>query len=301
MKIYVLGGGNSPERDVSIRSASAVSKALREAGYEVAETDPADGLAFLDLVTSEDMVFPILHGAEGEDGVIQKLMEDKALRFLGSNSIASEKCFDKGIARQILTGMGVSMAAGASVTAETYSSHRLAASPHVLKAQRGGSSIGTYIVRDPALLDPKKVAEVFELDSQAILEELIDGPEITVPVLDGKALPVIEIVPPEAEEFNYENKYNGKSQEICPAVSIDAEQQKTAQALAEKVHKSMGCRHLSRVDIMLRKNGDMLVLEINTMPGMTNQSLFPLSARVAGLPMPDLMDKFVALVERDYK
>ncbi len=105
------------------------------------------------------------------------------------------------------------------------------------------------------------------LRAQAIIEELIEGVEITVPLLDGKALPVIEVVPPLDGEFDYENKYNGKSQEICPAVSIDEFTQKQAQDLAESVHELLGCRHLSRVDIMVRKDGRMAVLEINTMPG----------------------------------
>jgi D-alanine-D-alanine ligase len=126
------------------------------------------------------------------------------------------------------------------------------------------------------------------------------GNEITVPILDQKALPVVEIVPPDNEEFDYDNKYNGRSQELCPPLSVPRETQKQAQELAEKVHKTMGCRHLSRVDIMIDKAGKLYVLEINTMPGMTDQSLYPKSALVAGMMMPDLMTKFVELVKRDY-
>lgn len=301
MKILVLGGGNSPERDVSLRSAAAVSEALSVAGYEVITADPRDGLGALDSLASGDMVFPILHGAEGEDGVFQKIFEDKQLAFLGSVSSVSQNCFDKGIARKIMADGGVPLAQGAAdVTAETYRINPLISRPHVLKAQRGGSSIGTYLVKDPANTNQAKVDEVFNLDTFAVVEELVEGTEITVPVLDGKALPVIEIIPPENGEFDYENKYNGKSRELCPAESLNEEQQKTAQELAERVHTLFGCRHLSRVDIIVRPSGEMVVLEINTMPGMTAQSLYPLSASVGGKPMPELMKTFVTLVSRDY-
>lgn len=296
MKIVVLGGGNSSEREVSLRSASAVAKALRQAGHEVIELDPSKGLNALNGLTNDVIVFPILHGAGGEDGAIQQELESRGLPYLGSGVEASRLCFDKYLARQKLLEAGVSIAKGDSVTSETYPNNPLTKAPHVLKVQRGGSSIGTYIVRDPSNIDEQKVAEVFSLDDHAIIEELIIGPEITVPILDTKALPVIEIVPPEAEEFNYENKYNGKSQEICPAVSIDKPKQEEAQRLAEKVHKVLGCRHLSRIDIMVRQNGELVVLEANTMPGMTEQSLYPLSAKTAGIYMPELVNIFVDLV-----
>lgn len=300
MRILVLGGGNSPERDVSLRSAQAVADALEAAGFTVDRYDPTDGFGFLDSVSKDTIIFPILHGAEGEDGVIQAEMEKRGLAFLGTKSKESYDCFDKELTRQRLRSAGLPVADGASINAEQYRSHPIIRIPHVLKVQRGGSSIGTYVVHNPEMIDWSKVDYGFSLDSQAIIEELVEGVEITVPVLDGRALPVIEIRPPEHGEFDYENKYNGKTAEICPAESIGEDAQKIAQSLAEKVHQTMGCRHLSRTDIIVRPNGEMVILEINTMPGMTNQSLFPLAARVAGMPMPELMRKFVSLVQRDY-
>lgn len=301
MRVVVLGGGNSPERDVSLRSSAAVSEALQTAGFEVLRIDPRDGWDQLDSIGADDIVFPILHGAEGEDGMVQKMLEDKKLKYLGSNSSASRLCFDKGLTLSALKKAGIPVADGESdVTLETYQTHRLKKLPHVLKVQRGGSSIGTYLIKDPHNIDGKKIDEVFALDNRAILEELVDGIEITVPILDQEVLPVIEIVPPENGEFDYENKYNGKSQEICPATSIDADQQREAQKIALEVHNLLGCRHLSRVDMIVRKDGSIIVLEDNTLPGMTNQSLFPLAAKVAGYPMPELMKKFVSLVQRGY-
>ena len=297
MRIVVLGGGNSPERDVSLRSSKAVSDALITAGYEVLFIDPINGWDQLDTLLATDIVFPILHGAEGEDGMVQKLLEDKNIKYLGSSSTSSMLCFDKGLTLQALKAADILVADGDSdISKESYYNHRLRSVPHVLKVQRGGSSIGTYLVTDPSNVDSKKVDEVFALDDCAIIEELVQGIEITVPILDQEALPVIEIIPPVDGEFDYENKYNGKSQEICPAASIDSEHQLGAQEIALKVHEILGCRHLSRVDIIVRNDGSMVVLESNTMPGMTNQSLYPLSARVAGYSMPKLMTTFVNMV-----
>lgn len=133
-----------------------------------------------------------------------------------------------------------------------------------------------------------------------IIEKLIEGTEATVPILDKKALPVIEIVPPPDGEFDYDNKYNGQTQEICPPDSLSQDLQKQAQELAEQAHKTMGCRHLSRVDMMIDKDGKIYLLEVNTIPGLTAQSLYPKSAQAAGISMPQLITKFAELVQRDY-
>lgn len=295
----VLGGGDSPERDVSLRSASAVSRALKIAGYEVIEADPKNGIEALDGFNG--IVFPILHDKGGEDGQIQAELEERHLPFLGTESNASAVCFDKSSARRILLAAGLPMAAGGMVNKETYFNHELTTNPHVLKVARGGSSIGTYIIRDPKNVDKYKIGEVFDLDDRAIIEELIEGIEITVPVFDTNALPVIEIKPPTDTEFDYENKYNGATQELCPPVSVSEDLQRQAQYLAEQVHSALGCRHLSRADIIVKKDGSMIVLETNTMPGMTDQSLYPKSASVNGQDMPGLMRNFVDLVKRDYK
>src|SRR3989344_1780141 len=301
MKIVVLGGGASTERDVSLRSASAVAKALRQAGFIADELDPKDGLQAMDNLPKNTIVFPVLHGQNGEDGSIQAELEKRNLPYLGTDSQASANCYNKWKTRQILVAAKVPVANGELVTERTYRNSELAKRSHVLKVTEGGSSIGTYVVRDPSRVEQSKVDEVFSLHGEAVVEELVEGTEITVPVLDNRALPVIEIRPPEAGEFDYENKYNGASEEICPPVSIDEKQQKIAQELAVRVHKTMGCRHLSRTDIIVRPDGSMAVLEINTIPGMTDQSLFPLAAKVAGTSMVELVKQFVKMVERDYK
>lgn len=299
MKVAVLGGGISTERDVSLRSAKAVSDALTKAGFEVINIDPVD-YAALDTIGSDCIVFPVLHGANGEDGKIQVELEKRNLPFLGSKSRCSEICFNKALAKIEFRKSGIPIADGDVVSKDNYSISRFHDRPHVLKVCEGGSSIGTYIVRDPTNIDESKVNEVFSLDDEALEEELIEGIEITIPVLDGRALPVIEIRPPAEQDFDYKNKYNGETKEICPAVSISRETQELAQDYAQQIHKTLGCRHLSRSDMIVRPDGNIVVLEVNTMPGMTDQSLFPKSALAYGLSFPELVTEFVNMVKRDY-
>ncbi len=291
--VVVLGGGDSPEREVSLRSSAAVVRAAKDAGYDVQVCDPKDGLGFLDKLSKNAVVLPILHGVGGEDGELQAKLEKYGLRYLGADSEASKLCFDKHLTRQRLAESNLPIPRGAAIKRAEYDNHPIAQKPHILKVARGGSSIGTLFVQDPETTDIKKVDEIFSLDNLAIIEELVDGTEITVPILGGRALPVIEICPPENGEFDYKNKYNGKTQEFCPPVSISADLQQKAQDLAKQVHRVTGCRHLSRVDIIIRPDDSMVVLEINTLPGMTEQSLYPKSAKEAGISITELVDKFV--------
>lgn len=299
MKILVLGGGDSPEREVSLRSAKAVADAAQAAGFEVSQADPKDGDQIFDGL-KDTIVFPILHGAGGEDGVIQKQMESRGLPFLGASSLSSENCFDKWKTRQFLTANSIQMAKAERVKKESYPNSPLTKGPHVLKVIHGGSSIGTLIVRNPSQADMTLVDELFGLEDDAVIEELIEGIEITVPILDQSALPALEVKPPDGKEFDYENKYNGQSQELCPPPSLTDKQHKDSQALAERVHKLMDCRHLSRVDTIMRLDGSFVVLEINTIPGLTDQSLYPKSAQTAGINMPRLVQQFVDLIKQDY-
>lgn len=300
MKVLILGGGDSPEREVSLRSAKSVENAAREAGFEVQTADPQDGFSIFDGLPKSTVILSILHGAGGEDGIIQAEMEKRSLPFLGADNQSSKNCFDKWLTRQILTKNDILMPKAARVNAQTYAKDALAKKPHVLKVNHGGSSIGTVIVRDMKSYQKDQIKELFELENDAVLEELIEGTEITVPVLDKSALMPIEIVPPQDGEFDYENKYNGATQELCPPPSLNEEQIKEAKLIAEKVHNVMKCRHLSRVDIMLGKDGKFYALEINTIPGLTDQSLYPKSAKLAGYDMPKLVNKFIELVKRDY-
>jgi D-alanine-D-alanine ligase len=300
MKVLVLGGGDSPEREVSQRSAKAVYDALIEAGIEAAQADPKEGMEIFNNLGQDTIVFPILHGKGGEDGSIQAEMEKRNIPFLGATSEVSSICFNKWDARQKFSDAGLNIAKGELVSETDYNNHPLTQKPHVLKVVRGGSSIGTLIVRQNGPASSEKAREIFSMEEQPLIEELIEGIEVTIPILDQSALPPIEVRPPEGGEFDYENKYNGKTAELCPPPSLSEDQVKKSQEIAEQVHKSVNCRHLSRVDLMMRPDGSFVVLEINTIPGLTNQSLYPKSAGVAGMSMPQLVTKFSDLVRRDY-
>jgi D-alanine-D-alanine ligase len=301
VKILVLGGGGSPERKISLKSARAVAEALEQAGFEVVQADPVDGLGFLEKHMDAQIVFPILHGAGGEDGVIQTELEARGIPFLGSLASSLRISFNKHLTREVLKRAGLPVADGEVITASSYTSSRLRHVPHVIKAVGGGSSIGTIIVRNPETFDMNRLNEVFRVSDEAVIEQCITGIEITVPIFDNKALPVVEIFPPDAGEFNYENKYNGRTKEVCPPESLSPKLQQRVMELAEQVHRKVGARHLSRVDMIVQASGEVVVLEINSIPGMTGQSIYPRSALAAGHRFPELMNMFVELVKRDYK
>ncbi|HVO86661.1 MAG TPA: D-alanine--D-alanine ligase [Candidatus Binatia bacterium] len=291
MKVLVLLGGDSPEREVSLRSGEAVSDALRAGGHEVYEYDPKHGYDGLsEFKNKVDVVLPIIHGVNGEDGVLQKELEARGFKFLGADSVSSALCFDKTAIKQILNKLSILTPRSEIVDKDSFSSSSIKASGrYVLKPIKGGSTIDASIVNDST---DDADAKIFDKYPTMLLEELIVGNEITVPVLDGKALPVIEIIPPTGEDFDYENKYNGETQELCPPVNVSQKLQAEAQQIAERLHAAAGIRHLSRTDIIIDKDDKLWVLEINTMPGMTSQSLFPKSAKVAGISMTELVERF---------
>lgn len=294
MNVLVLLGGTSDEREVSLRSGKAVSEALKNNGHNVEQFDPADGIAGLSkFVGKIDGVMPILHGKGGEDGTIQTELEKLGFKYLGANSRVSKLCFDKNEFKNILNKLSILTPKGEVVNEAAYLKSELKLSPYVLKPIDGGSTIDTFIVRKP---DTEKIDhKVFDRHPKMLLEELIEGSEITVPVLGSKALPVIEIIPPEGKEFDYENKYNGATQELCPPLNISQDNQLKAQTISEKVHQAAGVRHLSRTDIIIDKQNNHFVLELNTIPGLTGQSLFPKSAKVAGYTMDQLVEKFLQM------
>ena len=297
MKILVLGGGDSPEYEVSLKSSRAVYEAAIELGHQAEWLDPMDGdAAVREAAARNEIVLPILHGVNGEDGVIQRLLDETGVPYLGSGVAASELCFNKARVRELLAKNGILVARGEVVTSESLEQCELAKAPFVLKPVQDGSSVGVMLVRKLPF-DRDNVLALLAKYGQMLIEELIVGTEITVPVLGKTALPVVEIVPPSGKEFDYENKYNGATSELCPPQHVSAQVQKRTQRIAEQVHSLTGARHLSRTDMMIDANERIYVLEINTMPGMTAQSLFPKSAAVAGMPWTKLVERFVELAK----
>lgn len=297
MKILVLQGGASSEREVSLRSAANVTHWLKETGYEVVVADPAEtGFEPTRVATECEAVLPILHGAGGEDGELQRRLEAMGKPFLGSGSTACELTFDKAKYREFMTEHGIRMAAGEIVDRSQFESSPLRHEPYVLKPIDGGSSVDTVILHDLGT-EPNAAHfdELFSRYGTMLLEELIEGQELTVGVLGDQALPIILVVPPSGEEFDYENKYNGRTQEIVNPTQVAPEIQQAAQDLAQQAHQLTGCRHFSRTDMIATPDGTLYLLETNTIPGLTEQSLFPKMAAAAGMDMAALVKCFVKM------
>lgn len=299
LEILVLLGGDSSEREISLRSGKSVSVALGLAGFNVKTYDTINGFAKLEeLINANTVVLPILHGSNGEDGVLQACLEKLGAKYLGTKSKQSEICFSKSKTHKVLEKAGVKMAKNDVISLKTYENHPLTKKPFVIKPINGGSSVDTTIVRNLSAVPVSEIKILLKKYSEMIIEELIEGQEITVPVLGKEALPVIAIIPPSGGEFDYLNKYNGSTKEICPVdqAIVSADIQLKAQVLALKVHDFLGARHLSRTDMIIDEQGELFVLELNTIPGLTDQSLFPKSASVAGYNMKQLVTKLVNLV-----
>jgi D-alanine-D-alanine ligase len=293
MNYIVLGGGTSAEKNVSNRSAKAVLQALVALDHSVILLDPATTTleAILEAGAKSDGIFPILHGAGGEDGVLQAQFEEAGIAYFGPTSQACKNTFDKAAYKKIIEANYLPTPKWNVISAAKINSERLAKSAFVLKPISGGSSIDTFIVRTfPYDIAP--LEEALNRYGTMLIEELIEGVEITVGVLGSNALPVIEIIPPKDKEFDYENKYNGATQELCPPKNVSKELQSAAQKLALAAHKITQCRHLSRTDIIINAAGEMFILETNTIPGLTTQSLFPKAAKAAGYSWVKLVDTF---------
>ncbi|MCA9333420.1 D-alanine--D-alanine ligase, partial [Candidatus Saccharibacteria bacterium] len=292
--VIVLAGGDSDEREISLLSGAAVANALQNAGHMVSTIDPSEGLdKQLSSLQQADVIFPALHGKYGEDGEVQQFLEEHKIPFVGADSRSSRLCFDKYEYTKLLEQRGIFVPKTELVDLIKFEQSALIKKPFVLKPNDGGSSIDTFIVRDVTQLDRAAIEDAFNRHATLLLQELIEGTETTVAVLGNLPLTVIEIIPPQDGEFDYENKYNGKTQEQCPPKTVSIEAQQAAQALAKTIHDATGCRDMSRTDIIITPDFRLCVLETNTIPGLTDQSLLPKAAAQAGISMPQLCDQLV--------
>jgi D-alanine-D-alanine ligase len=291
VKVLVILGGRSAEREVSLQSGANIIGALKEAGYSVDTFDPKLDGDINNILKKVDVVFPILHGKGGEDGKIQKVLEDFGVPFVGSSSQASANCFDKFKTQQMLSD--ILFPDADLVDFDSIRQSKLIFKPYVLKPLDEGSSIDLFIIKNVNNFKVDSIKNIFAKHKKMLLQEYIEGEELTVPILTDRSLPVIEIVPPEGQEFDYLNKYNGKTKELCPPQNIDNNMQKQAQSIALDIHNRMGCKSFSRVDFILSQDNKLYALEINTLPGMTKESLFPKSAKVAGIEIEALVDILV--------
>ncbi len=289
-RVAVLMGGFSSERDVSISSGTEVVKALQAAGVDARTVDPAecaiDGLA----AQKFDRAFIALHGRFGEDGTVQGALEYLRLPYTGPGVQASAIGIDKSVTCALWRAHGLPVAKSVIVhsadqAAQVYAS---LGGDVVVKPAKEGSSIGVVKLKAAGEAEIRKaLEEALRLDSTILVEERFFGREFTVALLDGKALPIIEIKAPEGD-YDYANKYTGDAVKYdCPAKLPAALTEQISRA-CEKAFAVVGARGWSRIDVMAREDGSFILLEINTSPGMTPHSLVPMAARAAGLGFAEL-------------
>jgi D-alanine-D-alanine ligase len=328
MKIAVLFGGTSEERDVSIASAAQILPALRALGHEVFAVDTARGRlpapeeqrllaasvsaeppSSADMqnvrgkavtlspaafnIQEVDVVFLALHGGAGEDGRIQAMLDLAGLSYTGSNHIASAAAMDKDMSKRLFRSVGVPtanwMMATATSTLKADEVSKTLHWPVVVKPNKQGSTVGLTVVRDPSQL-AGAIERAKAFDDEVMVEQFIAGREFTVGILEGKALPVGEIIAP-GEVFDYQSKYQaGGAREVFPA-DIPAAEAQVMQRYAVLAHNVLKLGVYSRVDFRRDASGNVWALEANSLPGMTATSLLPQAAKAAGISFGELLDR----------
>lgn len=335
MKVVVLAGGTSTERDVSLSTGSMIYKALKKNGHQVIlldvylgyegdvngiferDTDWAaqigavseekpdleavkamrpDGAKnffgpnVLALCQSADAVFMALHGANGEDGKIQACFELMGIPYTGTDFVSSAMAMDKGITKDMFKAHNIPTPAGIRLKKGETEAEKVPY-PCIVKACCGGSSVGVYVAHNDEEYAKAK-EDAFQFDNEVVIEQYITGREFSVGVMDGKALPVIEIAPKQGF-YDYKNKYQaGSTVETCPA---DLPTDKTAemQDIAERVFKALRLKNYARMDFMMAQDGTLYCLEANTLPGMTPTSLLPQEAAAIGISFEELCEKIL--------
>lgn len=294
LNIIVMLGGPSAEREVSLRSGAAVAAALRSLGHVVTELDPR--IPKWVLPAGTDVVFLALHGTYGEDGTVQQELDRIGVPYTGCGVEASRTGFDKLLTKQKCIECGVPTPRHVVVDSADASWPLGWNPPLVLKPARQGSSVGLQFV-DRVADWSAALAEAFRHDSQVLVEERIVGRETTVGVLEELPLPVVE-VRPRSGVYDYKNKYTaGATEYLCPA-PLDSETTARVQAAGLAAFRAVGCRDYARVDVMIRSSGEPAVLEVNTLPGMTETSLLPKAAAAAGISYPELCQRMIDLALR---
>jgi D-alanine-D-alanine ligase len=325
MRVTVLTGGTSTERDVAIASAVQIVGALRSKGHDVAVVDTArgfipradesrllsgsvgiappsidelhslerglflSGLGNLAVIRDADVLFLALHGGRGEDGTIQTLLEVVGVPYTGSGRLGSAMAMDKDVSKRLVRGAGVPTADWAMAPVSRAEAEASFGWPMVIKPSKQGSTVGLTVVKEPSGYE-EAVELAGRYDDEIMIERFVPGRELTVGVLEGQPLAVGEIIP-RHEIFDYECKYTpGMSEEIFPA-DLPAAVARECQRLAVLAHEALKLGGYSRVDFRLTPAGEAFCLEVNTLPGMTATSLLPQSARAVGIEFPDLCER----------
>ena len=295
--IAVLMGGPGSEREVSIASGQSVSKALAEKGAAVIDVVLED--ENFNLEEEVDLVFNVIHGTFGEDGSIQKILNEQRIPYTGAGVTSSELAFDKLLSKKCFVEHGVSTPIFDFISTSEESKPSIN-KPYVIKPPREGSSVGVHIIKTDEEFD-EAIKDVAKYDEIALVEEFISGKELTVGILNGEALPIVHIQP-ESGFYDMSNKYpwlsGGQgSKYFCPA-ELDDEITSKIKDLALEAHRSLGIEIYSRVDVLLSDEQIPYVLEVNTIPGMTETSLLPKAANAYGINFADLCERIAELSMR---
>jgi D-alanine-D-alanine ligase len=326
LKIALLLGGTSPEKEVSKSSAASIYYALKNLGYEPILINPAYGSNqpksedeffkgkddvnisnrnYVETINSKlfddvDLVFIALHGKYGEDGTIQSLLELRGIKYTGSKILASSISIDKEMSKILFKHYDIDTPRWFTISKNNFSEEAVKKTlknefqfPCVIKPNDQGSTVGLTICNSENEV-PGALSFAFQFSDKVIIEEYIPGREMTVAILENKALPVLEIKPKHSI-YDYECKYtSGMSEYIVPAyIPKDVEEKLQSQALL--AHKSLGCEVYSRVDFRVNENFETYCLEVNTLPGMTSTSLVPKMAKAVGISFEQLIDKIITL------
>ena len=291
LNITVMLGGPSAEREVSLRSGTAVAAALRSLGHTVHELDPRTPDWVLPAGT--DVVFLALHGTYGEDGTVQKQLNELGVPYTGCDAEASRIAFDKVLTKQSCIEAGVPTAKFLTVQAATADFPENLSLPLVVKPSRQGSSVGLKFVEDAEGWQAA-LTEALKFDTEVLVEEKIFGRETTVGILGETVLPVVEVRPHNGVYDAFSKYTVGATDYFCPA-EFDATTTQRIQSAALGAFKAVGARDYARVDVMVRADGSPVVLEVNTLPGMTETSLLPKAAAAAGMNYAELCQRMIDL------
>ena len=284
-KIGVLCGGTSSEREISLMSGKAVYEAIKKLGFDVVLIDVDKNVATKLVKEKIQIAYVILHGAMGEDGTIQGMLEIMGIAYTGCGVFSSSASIDKIISKKMFEYAKIPTAKW--FTIEKNKPFDMPNFPVVVKPASQGSAIGVSIVKNKKEFE-KAVKLAFSFEDRVLVEQYIKGMEITVGVLNGKPLPVIEIVP-KGKFYDFKSKYTlGQSTHIIPA-RLPSKVLKKAQDIALKIFSEFMCNGICRVDMIVDKNNNIYVLELNTLPGMTETSLFPDAAKHIGMSFESLV------------
>jgi D-alanine-D-alanine ligase len=293
-KIAVLKGGPGSERDVSLATAAGVSKALRSLGVEVVDVDVRD--ENFQLPNDVDLAFDCIHGTFGEDGTLQQILEDRGVAYTGEGVEGSRTAFDKKLTKQKFRDQNIVTPEWEVIDAGQRPKIPV---PLVVKPPCQGSTVGVVIVKNENELDAA-LKEAAKFDDKLLIEKFVSGRELTIGILGDQALPILEIIP-KGGFYDFNTKYpflnpqaGASAQHVCPA-KIDPALTKKIQELALRAFRALGLEVYGRVDVILSDKNEPFVLEVNTIPGMTEASLLPEGAAAAGINYVDLCLRIIEL------